>query len=174
MVITCSRSATVQTRPCYGSFQCYFGKAVAVDRPDARSSHLDAVRTPSGILVITSYSNIWLGRNRCRWKANKKCCKLMVRTAIRIVRAGTVRMETSSVRMALHNFPELLFEHGNSSPSERPRLPSGRSCQRLWFYPILGLLKPINKRLEACIRHRIRWWIPYSLEIVFREILKIC
>jgi len=38
MVITCSRSATIQTRPCYGNFQCYFGKAVAVDRPDAGSS----------------------------------------------------------------------------------------------------------------------------------------
>jgi hypothetical protein len=28
-----------------------------------------AVRTPSGILVITFYSNIGLGRNRRRWKA---------------------------------------------------------------------------------------------------------
>jgi hypothetical protein len=28
-----------------------------------------AVRTPSGILVITFYSNIRLGRNRHRWKA---------------------------------------------------------------------------------------------------------
>jgi hypothetical protein len=51
MVISCSRSATVRTlgqhRPdaaLYGSFQCYFGKAVAVDRPDVRSSRLDALR----------------------------------------------------------------------------------------------------------------------------------
>jgi hypothetical protein len=44
-----------------------------------------AVRTPSGILIITFYSNIGLGRNRHRWKANEKCYKLMVRTAIRIV-----------------------------------------------------------------------------------------
>jgi hypothetical protein len=36
------------------------------------------VRTPYGILVITFYSNIRLGQNRRRWKANKKCCKLMV------------------------------------------------------------------------------------------------
>jgi hypothetical protein len=45
MVITCSQSETFQTLgqhhpdvALYGSFQCYFGKAVAVDRPDARSS----------------------------------------------------------------------------------------------------------------------------------------
>jgi len=50
MVITCSQSATVRTlgqhRPdtaLYGSFQCYFGKAVAVDRPNARSSCLDTL-----------------------------------------------------------------------------------------------------------------------------------
>jgi hypothetical protein len=64
MVITCRRSATVRTQPCYGSFRCYFEKAVAIDRPDARSSRPDALRTPSGILIITSYSNIRLGRNR--------------------------------------------------------------------------------------------------------------
>jgi hypothetical protein len=51
MVITCSQSATVRTLeqhrrtwPCYGSFQYYFRKAVAVDRPDARSSRPDALR----------------------------------------------------------------------------------------------------------------------------------
>jgi hypothetical protein len=43
MVITCSRSATVRTWPCFGSFQCYFGKAVAVDRQDARSSRPDTL-----------------------------------------------------------------------------------------------------------------------------------
>jgi hypothetical protein len=31
-----------------------------------------AVRIPSGILVITSYSNIGLGQNRRCWKAKKK------------------------------------------------------------------------------------------------------
>jgi len=46
MVITCSRSATVRT----------LGQAVL---------------TPSGILIITFYSNIGLGRNRRHWKANK-------------------------------------------------------------------------------------------------------
>jgi hypothetical protein len=50
MVMTCSRSATVWTighhcpdMALYGSFQCYFGKVVAVDRPDARSSRLDTL-----------------------------------------------------------------------------------------------------------------------------------
>jgi len=47
-----------------------------------------AVWTPSGILVITFYSNIRLGRNWRRWKANKKQCKLMVRKAITIVHTG--------------------------------------------------------------------------------------
>jgi hypothetical protein len=35
---------TVRTHPCYGSFQRYFGKAVAVDRSDARSSRPDTLR----------------------------------------------------------------------------------------------------------------------------------
>jgi hypothetical protein len=43
MVISCSRSATVRTRPWYGSFQRYLGEAVAVDRPDARSSRPDTL-----------------------------------------------------------------------------------------------------------------------------------
>jgi hypothetical protein len=30
--------------PCYGSFQGYFGKAVAVDRPDAQSSSSDTLQ----------------------------------------------------------------------------------------------------------------------------------
>jgi hypothetical protein len=43
MVISSSRSVTVRTQHCYGSFQYYFGKAVAVDCPDARSSRLDTL-----------------------------------------------------------------------------------------------------------------------------------
>jgi hypothetical protein len=34
MVISCSRSATVRTRPFYASFERYLGEAVANDRPD--------------------------------------------------------------------------------------------------------------------------------------------
>jgi hypothetical protein len=71
--------------------------------------------TPSGILGITFYSNIGLGQNRRRWKANKKLCKLMVRTAIRIVWKVPIRMETLSVRTApakiLNFFQKLLSEH---------------------------------------------------------------
>lgn len=44
-----------------------------------------AIHISSGILVITFYSNIGLGQNRRRWKANKKCYILMVRTANRII-----------------------------------------------------------------------------------------
>jgi hypothetical protein len=56
-----------------------------------------AVRTPSGILIITFYSSIGLGRNRRRLKDNEKCCKLVVRTANRSV-------QTAPVRMALEKF----------------------------------------------------------------------
>jgi len=45
-----------------------------------------AVQTPSGILVITFYSNIGLGKNRRRWKADKKCCQLIIWTATISVR----------------------------------------------------------------------------------------
>jgi hypothetical protein len=63
------------------------------------------VRTPSGALVITFYSNFGLGPNRRCWKANKKYCKLIVWKAIKTILMGTVRTETSSVRTALQNFP---------------------------------------------------------------------
>jgi hypothetical protein len=47
-----------------------------------------AIRTPSGILIITFYSNIGLGQNWRRWKGNKKCCKMIVWKAnIRVQKA---------------------------------------------------------------------------------------
>jgi len=52
-----------------------------------------AVRTPSGILDITFYSNIGLGKNRRRWKAKKEFCNLSIRTAINSLRKASVRME---------------------------------------------------------------------------------
>jgi hypothetical protein len=52
-----------------------------------------AVRTPSGIFIITFYSNIGLGQNRCRWKADKRFCQLTVRTATINIRTETVRTE---------------------------------------------------------------------------------
>jgi hypothetical protein len=63
-----------------------------------------AVRTPSGILVITFYSNIGLGRNWRRWKANKKWCKLTIQIAIINVRTAPIRTETSCIRKALWKF----------------------------------------------------------------------
>jgi len=71
-----------------------------------------AVRTPSGILIITFYSNIGLGRNCHRWKANKKCCKLSIRTATRSIWTAPVRRETSCVRMVLQKILKLLFGQG--------------------------------------------------------------
>jgi hypothetical protein len=76
MVITCSQSATVRTRPCYESFQRYFERRLQLTVRTLGQ----AVQTPSGILVITFYSNIGLGRNQHCWKAKKKFCKLNVRT----------------------------------------------------------------------------------------------
>jgi hypothetical protein len=102
-----------------------------------------AVRTPSGILVITFYSNIGLGRNWRHWKAKKKFCKLSIRTAINSIRKDPVRM-------ALQKILELL--------SRQEKLgPSGRACLRLCFCLNFRFPKPINKRLEACFQHRIRW-----------------
>lgn len=105
-----------------------------------------AVRTPSGILVITLYWNIGLGRNRPRWKAKK-----------------------SSINWA----PGRPLYSSRRTPSGWPWLPSGRACHRIHFLLDFGFPKPINKRLEACFEHRIQWRILYSLEMVFREILKI-
>jgi hypothetical protein len=55
-----------------------------------------AIRTPSNILDITFYSNIGLGRNQRRWKANEIFCKLRVRTAITSIRTISVRTEIFS------------------------------------------------------------------------------
>jgi len=52
-----------------------------------------AVRTPSGILVITFYSNIGLGRNWRRWKVKKNFCNLSIWTAINSVRTASFRTE---------------------------------------------------------------------------------
>jgi len=48
---------SVRTQPCYGSFRCYFEKAVAVDRPDARSSHPDTLRYFGHNLLL----KYWIG-----------------------------------------------------------------------------------------------------------------
>jgi hypothetical protein len=53
-----------------------------------------AVWTPSGILVITFYSNIGLGQNRRRWKAKKRFSKLSNKTVI--ISIPSVRTEIFS------------------------------------------------------------------------------
>jgi hypothetical protein len=73
---------TVRTRPCYGSFQCYFGNAIQLTVRTLGQ----AVQTPSSILDITFYLNIGLGRNKRHWKTKKKLCNLNVWTAINSVR----------------------------------------------------------------------------------------
>jgi hypothetical protein len=119
------------------------------------------VRTPLIILIITFWSNIGLGQNWLHWKAN--WCNLIVRMANRIIWTETWRVRTALEKFK--NSLDLHFGQGNSCPS-------GRACQRLHFLLELGLLKPINKGFYACFQHRIWWWIPYTLERVFREILK--
>jgi hypothetical protein len=71
-----------------------------------------AVWTPSGILIITFYSNIGLGRNRRCWKAYKKLCKLRIWTANR-----SVRTETSGVRTALRKFWNYFSDKEKGCPS---------------------------------------------------------
>jgi hypothetical protein len=92
-----------------------------------------AVWTTSGILVITFYSNIGLGRNQRHWKANKKLCNLSIRTASRSVRTVSVRMETSPVRTALQKIPELLSGQEKLVPFGRPWIPSGLAYHRTHF-----------------------------------------
>jgi hypothetical protein len=67
--------------------------------------------TPSGILVITFYSNIRLGRNWRRWKAKKNFCNLSAQKAI------------NSVQTALQKIPELLSGQEKLGPSGRPKAP---------------------------------------------------
>jgi hypothetical protein len=55
-----------------------------------------AVWTPSGILIITFYSNIGLGRNQRCWKADKKLCQLTSQKATRNFWTDPVRTETFS------------------------------------------------------------------------------
>jgi len=100
-----------------------------------------AIRTPSGILDITFYSNIGLGRTRCRWKANKNAVNWWSGQPLE----SSEQSSSGRPPRKFENFSELLSRQGNSCPSGRPRLPSRRACQRLHFLPELGLLKPINK-----------------------------
>jgi hypothetical protein len=82
-----------------------------------------AVRTPSGILIITFYSNIELGRNWRSWKANKKLYKLTIQKANKSIRTAPIQMETSGVRTALQKFQNYF------SDKEKVARPDGQgSC----------------------------------------------
>jgi hypothetical protein len=82
-----------------------------------------AVRTPSGILVITFYSNIGLGRNWRRWKAKKKFCNLRV------------WMDINSVRTERISRPD--------SPAENSRITF--RTKKTW--PVWTALDPIRTRM---------------------------
>jgi hypothetical protein len=62
----------------YKAFSAILGRRLQLTVPTLGQ----AVRTLSGILVITFYLNIGLGRNWRRWKANEILYKLMVQMAI--------------------------------------------------------------------------------------------
>jgi hypothetical protein len=112
----CQPSRSGRSKPYYGNFM-----QPKCNRPDARatpsgrglvmeasSATLErwlqltvrtlgqAVQTPSGILVITFYSKIGLGRNWCRWKAKKNFCKLRIGTAINCFWTASIQTETFS------------------------------------------------------------------------------
>jgi len=82
-----------------------------------------AVRTPSGILVITFYSNIGLGRNQRRWKAKKRLCKLIIWTAI------------NSIRMERFTHPD--------GPAENSRITF--RTRKTW--PVQTALAPVRMRV---------------------------
>jgi hypothetical protein len=85
-----------------------------------------AVRTPSGILVITFYSNIGLGQNQLHWKDKKEFYNLNIWTAINSVRKASIRTE----RFA---HPDGLAENSIILFGQEKLGPSGRACLRLRF-----------------------------------------
>jgi hypothetical protein len=87
MVISSSQSATIRMLGQYRLDTALLWKpfsAILERRLQLTVRTLSqAVRTLSGILVITFYSNIRLGRKWRRWKANKILCKFIVQMAIK-------------------------------------------------------------------------------------------
>jgi hypothetical protein len=83
-----------------------------------------AVRTPSGILIITSYSNIGLGQNQRRWKADKKCCQL--------IRTVTISVWTEPVRTERFARPD--------GPAENSRITF--RTRKTW--PVRTALAPVR------------------------------
>jgi hypothetical protein len=97
-----------------------------------------AVWTPSGIWVITFYSNIRLGRNQCRWKAKKKLCKLSIRKAITSVWKASVRTETFSCTNGPAENSRITFRTRKTWPVRtalapvRTRVPQNPFLTRFW------------------------------------------
>jgi hypothetical protein len=97
MVITSSQSATVRTlgkhRPdaaLLWKLSVLFWKAVAVDRPDARSSRPDTLRYFGNKFLLKYH----IGTKLSIRKAKKKFCKLSIPTANRSVQTISVQTET--------------------------------------------------------------------------------
>jgi hypothetical protein len=85
-----------------------------------------AVRTPSGILIITFYSNIGLGRNWRRWKANRILCELTIWKA-------PVRMETYYVRTALRKFQNYISDKEKvARPDDLGSCPNARASDSIF------------------------------------------
>jgi hypothetical protein len=82
-----------------------------------------AIRTPSGILVITFYSNIGLGQNWRRLKAKKKFCNLKIRTAINSLQTASVWTEIFSHPDGPVKNSRILFGQVKLGPSGRPKAP---------------------------------------------------
>jgi hypothetical protein len=72
------------------------------------------VRTLSGILIITFYSNIRLGRNWRRWKDDKKCCQLTTRSIWKERFSHPEGPAENSI---------ILFGQEKLGPSGRPKTP---------------------------------------------------
>jgi hypothetical protein len=87
-----------------------------------------AVRTPSGILIITFYSNIGLGQNRRRWKADKKFCQQTTQTA-------TINVLTEPIRMERFARPD--------SPAKNSRI----TFQTRKTWPVRTALAPVRTRV---------------------------
>jgi hypothetical protein len=77
-----------------------------------------AVWTPSGILVITFYSNIGLGRNQLHWKAKKKLCNLSAWKAINSVWTDRFGRPDGSAENS-----RILFGQVKLGPSGQPKAP---------------------------------------------------
>jgi hypothetical protein len=111
-----------------------------------------AVRTPYGILDITFYSNIGLGRNWRRWKADKKFCQLTIQPATKIVWTERFARPDGPAENS-----RITFRTRKTWPVRTALAPVRTRVFQTPFWMRFWVPKPINKRLEVCFQHRIRW-----------------